>query len=139
VRRNLSNLSPEKGPVLLVTGDRHRERRVRQILAAERFEVNVVADAADVLAGPADGRRAPTVVLLDWSLHGEPGPEELVCRLRPRRAGPRVIAIAARREAPALARLRGISGVVEALLDAEELVDLVWRCHHEVVEARGVV
>ena len=123
-----------RGPILLLTRDRAIADRVRALLDAERFEVLVTRSAKDALDVAA--RAAPTVILLDFALDDDPAPEELAYRLRPRRAGPRVIAIASAREAPP-AEVSALRASVDRCLDAEELVDLVWRFHHEVLDARG--
>lgn len=122
-----------KGPVLVITSNRGRGTRVRELLAADRFEVIIVSDGAAALGRPATS--TPTVVLLDWA--SESDPEELVYRLRPRRAGPRVLAIADPAHAKEIGLVTGVAGVVAAALDPEDLVDQVWRCHHDVVFARS--
>lgn len=124
-----------KGPVLLITRDRTLGDRVRELLLPEHFEVAWVRGAAASLQEAEKLR--PTVVLLDWTLGDDPGCEELVHQLRPRRVGPRVIAVTGR-GAPLAIELTGVRAVIARPLDAEELVDLVWRHHHEAAEARGV-
>jgi len=123
-----------KGPVLVIASHRGRVARLEKLLAAERFEVLVAGDGRAALAGPME--QAPTVVLIDWSLEDEVSREELVYRLRPRRVGPRVVAIAPPEEAQSVARVTGVSDVIGDGLDAEEVIDVVWRCHHEVQFAR---
>jgi DNA-binding response OmpR family regulator len=129
-----SRPSELKGPVLLVTRDRALADRVRELLTAERFEVHVVRAAAGVIAEAA--RLGPSVVVIDWALDDEPSCEELVYQLRPRKAGLRVIAVRGPTGA-APGEVSGVRAVLARPVDAEELVDLVWRHHHEVRDTRG--
>ncbi len=122
-----------KGPVLLITRDRALVERVRELLIVERFEVVWVRGASAALEEAV--RSEPTVVIVDWALDDEPSCEELVYRLRPRRSGPRVLAVAGRGGRVPV-EVSGVRAILARALDAEELVDLVWRHHHEVADAR---
>ena len=124
-----------KGPFLVVTAVRALGERVRRLLVTERFEVEVVegeASAVELVRA-----RSPTVVLLDWSFAADEAVRDLIHHLRPRRTGPRIVALARPAELIVAAEARGISAVVGTELDVEQLVDVVWRLHHEVDAARA--
>ena len=121
--------------MLLVTRHRGRAERIRALLEIERFDVAHVADGVAALAIAQE--REPTVILVDWSICDDPNDrDELLFRLRPRRIGPRVVAIADHRQSDAAGETRGVRGVVDPHIDAEQLVDAVWRVHNEVLDAR---
>lgn len=121
--------------MLLVTRDRRRAARVEALLAPEQYALLIAHTATDALQMAQAA--APTVVLLDWSFDEPQARADLLHRLRPRRIGPRVIAIASGFDASSAAEAQGVRAVVSDSLDAEELVDLVWRHDHEVVDARA--
>jgi DNA-binding response OmpR family regulator len=120
---------------MVVSDRRWCAARVEQLLEIERFQVVVCASSAAALERSV--AVAPTVVVLDWSLDDEPGREELIYRLRPRRSGPRVVVVAEPAQHASLLAMSGVSGVLAPTLEAEEVVDAVWRLHHEVAEARA--
>jgi len=115
---------------------RHRGRLARLValLERERFEVAVAGGAAD-LAALLD-TRAPTALVIDWPADEEPARAELIHAARVRAERPSVVVIADGAEAEALRASPAVRAVVGAALDVEEVVDAVWRAHHEALDAR---
>lgn len=123
-----------KGPVLIVSRHRARTARMRELLEADRYEVECTEEPS--AAERMLGARRPTVVVIDWEVDDEVPRAELIHRLRPRRSGARLVVVAEGEAARALEESPAVRAVVAPALDAEELIDAVWEAHHACLDAR---
>ena len=123
-----------KGPVAVLSRHRGRLARLVAMLERERFEVAVAGGVAE-LAALLDAR-APTALVIDWPDDEEPARAEVIHAARVRAERPSIVVVADGAEAEALRASPAVRAVVGAALEVEEVVDAVWRAHHEAVDAR---